>query len=75
MLQKYQNKALIDELNLANQSRAQSVQQVHSLADELEKVKAALDSERSLHQAGDKSIEALMQTMQRLEQDLHALGS
>jgi DNA-binding response OmpR family regulator len=69
---KIQNKSLVDELNLANQSRAQSVQQVRSLGDELEKVKAALDTERSLHQAGDKSIEALMQTMQCLEQDLHA---
>jgi DNA-binding response OmpR family regulator/predicted HAD superfamily Cof-like phosphohydrolase len=69
---KVQNKALVDELNLANQSRAQSVQQVRSFGDELEKVKAALDTERSLHQAGEKSIEALMQTMQCLEQDLRA---
>jgi len=67
---KTQNKALIDELNLANQSKAQSVQQVHSLVDELEKVKAALETERSLHQAGDKSIESLMQTMRSLEEDL-----
>ena len=69
---KIQNKSLVDELNLANQGRLQSVQQVHTLADELEKVKAALDAERSLHQAGDKSIEELMQTMQCLEQDLRS---
>jgi len=69
---KNQNKALVDELNLANQSRAQSVQQMRLLGDELEKVKAAHDTERSLHQAGDKSIEELMQTMQCLEQDLRS---
>ena len=69
---KIQNKALADELNLANQSSAQSVQQVHSLEDELEKMKAALDAERSLHQTGDKSIEELMQTLQCLEQDLRS---
>jgi DNA-binding response OmpR family regulator len=67
---KTQNKVLADELNLANQSRAQSVQQVRSLADELEKVKAAYDTEQSLHQTGDKRIEALLQTTQRLEEDL-----
>ena len=65
-----QNKLLADELNLANRSRAQSVEQAHSLADELEKVKAELDAKRSLHQASDKSIEELMQTNKCLEQDL-----
>jgi DNA-binding response OmpR family regulator len=67
---KMQNRSLIDELDLANQARAQSVQQVRSLSDQLEEVKAALDAERNLHQAGDRSIEELMQTTQCLEQDL-----
>ena len=69
---KIQNKLLVDELNLANRSRAQSVEQAHSLAEELEKAKASLDAERSLHLAGDKSIEELMRTMQCLEQDLRS---
>ncbi|MDD1698970.1 MAG: hypothetical protein LUQ36_11450, partial [Methanoregula sp.] len=67
-----QNKLLADELNLANRSRAQSVEQAHALADELEKVKATLDAERNLHQAGDKSFEELMQTRKSLEQDLRS---
>jgi DNA-binding response OmpR family regulator len=67
-----QNKLLADELNLANRSRAQSVEQAHALADELEKVKATLDAERNLHQAGDKSFEELMQTKKSLEQDLRS---
>ena len=69
---KIQNKLLVDELNLANRSREQSVQQMHSLADELEKVKTALDAERSLHQAGDRSFEELKQTVQYLEQNLRS---
>ena len=64
-----QNKAVVDELNLANQSRTQSDQQVHLFADELKKVQTAFDNERRLNQA-DKSIDALMQTQQRTEQDL-----
>jgi chromosome segregation ATPase len=67
---KIQNETLAEELNRANQRRIQSDQQVRSLTDELEKVKTALDTELSLHQAGDKSIETLMQTMKRMEQDL-----
>jgi DNA-binding response OmpR family regulator len=69
---KIQNRLLADELNLANQSRAQSVQQVRSLGDELEKMKAALDAERSLHQAGDKSLGELKETVQCLEQNLRS---
>jgi len=69
---KIQNKLLADELNLANRGRAQSVEQVHLLTDELEKVKEALDAQRSLHQDSDKSIGELMQTRQRLEQDLRS---
>ena len=67
---KIQNKALVDELNLTNQRRPQSDQKVRLLTDELKKVRAALDTERSRHQAGDKSIETLKQTIQRTEKDL-----
>ncbi len=71
---KIQNRLLADELNLANQSRAQSVQQVRSLTEELEKARAALDAERSLHQAGDTSLEELKQTLQFAEQKLRTSG-
>ncbi len=67
---KIQNKTLVDELNLANQRKSQSDQQVRMLADDLKKVRTALDSERSHHQAGDKSIETLKQIIQHTEQDL-----
>ena len=65
-----QNKAVVDELNLANQSRIQSDQQVRLLEDELKNVQTARDNEQRLHQADDKSSDALMQTIQRMEQDL-----
>jgi len=65
-----QKKAVVDELNLANQSRTQSDQQVCLLADELKKVQTAFDNERRLHLVEDKRIDALMQTLQRTEQDL-----
>ena len=71
---KIQNRLLADELNLANQSRAQSVQQVRSLGEELEKARAARDAERSLHQAGDTSLEELKQTLQFAEQKLRTSG-
>lgn len=67
---KIQNKTLVDKLNLANQRKSQSDQQVRMLADDLKKARAALDSERSHHQAGEKSIETLKQIKQRTEQDL-----
>ena len=51
-----QNKAYENELNLASQNKEQSGLQVHSLAEELEKMKAALESERNLHRAGDESL-------------------
>jgi hypothetical protein len=65
-----QKKAVVDELNLANQSRTQSDQQVCLLTDELKKVQTAFDNERRLHLVEDKRIDALMQTLQRTEQDL-----
>jgi chromosome segregation ATPase len=64
------NKAVVAELNLANQSRTQSDQQVRLLADKLKKVQTELNNERSLHQAGDKKIDALMETIHLTEQDL-----
>jgi hypothetical protein len=67
---KIQNKTLADELNLVNQRKSQSDQKVRMLADDLKKVRTALDSERSHHQAGDKSIETLKQVKQHTEQDL-----
>ena len=70
---KIQNKTLVNELNLANQKKPQSDQQVRLLADELQKVQTALDSEQGLHQAADECIETLMQTIQQKEQDLRTL--
>jgi hypothetical protein len=66
------NKAVVAELNLANQSRTQSDQQVRLLADKLKKVQTELTTERSLHLAGDKKIDALMETIHFTEQDLRA---
>ena len=67
---KTQNKVFANELNLASQSKEQAGLQVRSLADELEKVKAELKTERSLHQAGDENVEKVVLTMEHLEQDL-----
>jgi DNA-binding response OmpR family regulator len=67
---KIQNKALVDELNLANQRRPQSDHQVRMLADELRKVRTALDAERNHHQAEVKSSETSKQTIRSTEQDL-----
>jgi hypothetical protein len=66
------NKAVVAELNLANESRTHSDQQVRLLADKLKKVQTELNTERSLHQAGDKKIDALMETIHLTEQDLRA---
>jgi|WetSurMetagenome_2_1015567.scaffolds.fasta_scaffold08355_3 DNA-binding response OmpR family regulator len=68
---KIRNKVLVDELNLVHRRMPQSDQQVHLLSDELKKVQRALDAERALNQAGNKSIETLMETLRRMEQDLH----
>ena len=67
---KIQDKAYKNELNLASQGREQSEIQVRSLIEELEKVKAAFESERSLHQTSDESLEGVVQTMERVELDL-----
>ena len=65
-----QNKAVVDELNLANQSRMQTDQQVCLLTEELKKIQTALDNERRLHQENDKRIDTLMDTLQETKQNL-----
>jgi len=61
---------LKSELELEVTLRISAEKQVRLLADELKNVQTARDNEQRLHQAGDKSIDALMQTIQRTEQDL-----
>ena len=65
-----ENKKTEIRVNLANQSRTQSDHQVHLLADTLKNVQTELDNERRLHQAAEKNIDTLMQTIQRKEEDL-----
>ncbi len=71
---KSQNKALSDEMNLAYQAKAQTSQQVHSLMQELEQVRAALASEKDLHRQRSESHDADKQNVGRLEQDLRAVS-
>jgi hypothetical protein len=61
---------LKSELELEVTLRISAENQVCLLEDELKKVQTAFDNERKLHQADDKSSDALMQTIQRMEQDL-----
>jgi DNA-binding response OmpR family regulator len=61
---------LKSELELEVTLRISAENQVCLLEDELKKVQTAFDNERRLHQADDKSSDALMQTIQRMEQDL-----
>jgi DNA-binding response OmpR family regulator len=65
---KIQNRALVGELNLANQNRTQSDQQVRQLTEELKKAQAALETERDLHKAEGESFEILMPAIKRTEQ-------
>jgi len=62
---------LKSELELEVTRRISAENQVCLLEDELKKVQTAFDNERKLHQADDKSSDALMQTIQRMEQDLY----
>ena len=71
---KSQNKALTDELNLAYQGKSQTSQQVHSLMQELEQVKAELVSEKDQHRARSESHDADKQNVERLEQDLRTVS-
>jgi DNA-binding response OmpR family regulator len=65
---KIQNKALVGELNRANQNRTQSDQQVRQLTEELKKAREALETERNLHEAESESFEILMPAIKRTEQ-------
>jgi DNA-binding response OmpR family regulator len=65
---KIQNKALVGELNRANQNGAQSDQQVRQLTEELKKAREALETERNLHEAEGESFEILMPAIKRTEQ-------
>jgi DNA-binding response OmpR family regulator len=71
---KSQNKALTDELNLAYQGKSQTSQQVHSLMQELEQVKAELVSEKNQHRARSDSHDTDKQNVERLEQDLRTVS-
>ncbi len=71
---KSQNKALTDELNLAYQGKSQTSQQMHSLMEELEQVKAELVSEKDQHRARSESHDAVRQNVERLEQELRTVS-
>ena len=67
---KTQNMAYAQELTQATRGKEQSEQQVRLLVDELERLKAELDTERSLHRTSNENLESAGQTRQRFEQDL-----
>ncbi len=67
---KTQSKAYAEELALATRNKEQSGHRIRMLADELERVKADLDTERSLHQTSAENLEAIELARRRFEQDL-----
>ena len=67
---KTQNLAFAQELTQATRGKEQSEQQIRLLADELERLKAELDTERRLHRTSHENLESVEQTRQRFEQDL-----
>ena len=67
---KTQNTAYAQELTRATRGKEQSEQQVRLLVDELERLKAELDTERRLHRTSNENLESAGQTRQRFEQDL-----
>jgi DNA-binding response OmpR family regulator len=67
---KARNRALEDELNLAARYRTQSGQQSRALSDELEQVKAALETERRLRRISEEKTKAAAQQQEDLEQRL-----
>ena len=69
---KIQNTTLAGELDMAHQKMTQSDYQAHLLADELEKVREALDSERRQHEAVDESFEILVPAIRRIDRGLHS---
>jgi len=67
---KTQNMAYAQELTQATRSKEQSEQQVRLLVDELERLKAELDTERNLHRTSNENLESAGQARQRFERDL-----
>ena len=67
---KTRNVALEEDLGLAAQYRSQSGQQSRSLADELDKVKAALETERRLRRIAEEKTKSATQQQEDLEQHL-----
>jgi len=64
---KTQNMAYAQELT---RGKEQSEHQVRLLVDELERLKAELDTERRLHRTSNENLESAGQIRQRFEQDL-----
>jgi DNA-binding response OmpR family regulator len=67
---KAKNNALEEELSLASQYRTQSGQQSRTLSDELEQVKAALETERRLRRIAEEKAKGAAQQQENLEQNL-----
>ena len=68
--EKTRNRLLEENLDLAAQYRVQSGQQSRSLADELEQVKAALETERRLRRISEEKTKAATQQQEDFEQHL-----
>lgn len=69
---KNKNKALEKDIDLAAQYRVQSGQQSRTLADELEQVKAALETERRLRRIAEEKIKSATQQHEDIEQHLRS---
>ena len=69
---KTKNKALEEELNLASHYRTQSGQQSRTLSDELDQVKAALETERRLRRISEEKAKSAAQQQENLEQNLRS---
>jgi DNA-binding response OmpR family regulator len=69
---KTKNKALEEGLNLASHYRTQSGQQSRTLSDELEQVKAALETERRLRRIAEEKAKSAAQQQENLEQNLRS---
>ena len=69
---KAKNKALEEDLNLASHYRTQSGQQSRTLSDELEQVKAALETERRLRRISEEKAKSATQQQENLEQNLRS---
>jgi DNA-binding response OmpR family regulator len=69
---KAKNKALEEELSLASHYRTQSGQQSRTLSDELEQVKAALETERRLRRISEEKAKSAAQQQENLEQNIRS---